>query len=138
MDLNKLTLFQMAKARMDHSAQRQKVLAQNVANADTPKYRPSDLKPLDFKQMVRRQAAQPQQIRATMSDPRHSQGTIPNRGPYRANELRKTYDSAIDGNSVVLEEQMIKVSQAKGQYTVAMNLFRKNMKMIRIALGKAQ
>src|SRR4051812_39241015 len=34
MDLDKLTLFKMALTKMDWASQRQKVLAQNVANAD--------------------------------------------------------------------------------------------------------
>lgn len=138
MDLNQLTLFQMAKARMDHSAQRQAVLAQNVANADTPKYRPKDLKPLDFRQMLSQQAAQAQQIQPIRTDPRHLPSTIPAPGPYQVDQPKKTYDSAIAGNKVVLEEQMLKVGRANTEYEIALNLFRKHTSMIRLALGRSQ
>lgn len=36
MDLGNLKVFRMAMTQMDWAAQRQKVLAQNVSNADTP------------------------------------------------------------------------------------------------------
>ena len=138
MDLNQLTLFQMAKARMDHSAQRQTVLAQNVANSETPQYKPKALKPLDFRQMLSQQAAQAQQIQPVRTDPRHLPGTIPARGPYQVDQLKKTYDDTISGNKVVLEEQMLKVGRAKDEYEIALNLFRKHASMIRLALGRSQ
>jgi len=53
MDLSKMTIFKMVNKRMDFLSQRQKVLSENVANADTPKYHPKDLKPIDFRAMVR-------------------------------------------------------------------------------------
>ena len=53
MDLKKLTLFRMMSDRMDWLTQRQQVLSQNVANADTPQYGARDLKPIDFKGSVR-------------------------------------------------------------------------------------
>ncbi len=39
MDLNKVSLFGMMKQRLAWLGQRQEVLAQNIANADTPGYR---------------------------------------------------------------------------------------------------
>lgn len=53
MDLNKLTLFRLMKGQMGWLNRRQEVLAQNVANSDTPGYKPRDLAPLDFEQMLR-------------------------------------------------------------------------------------
>ena len=48
MDLQNLTLFQMSEEKMRWLAQRQSVLSENIANANTPDYMPSDLKPLKF------------------------------------------------------------------------------------------
>ncbi|WP_142847856.1 flagellar basal body rod protein FlgB [Telmatospirillum sp. J64-1] len=132
--LNKLTLFQMARTRMDWVAKRQEVLAQNIANADTPKYQPRDVKALDFKSHLGQQP----QVAAAVTNPRHvvSEPLI-----HRVAEVRKDgrpYESTIDGNAVVLEEQMVKLSEAKGAYDLAANLFQKHVKMIRTALGKGQ
>ncbi len=53
MDLNNLKLFKMAMTKMDWAAQRQKVLAQNISNADTPNYRPHDIKEVNFKEVLK-------------------------------------------------------------------------------------
>lgn len=55
MDLNKLTMFKLLKGQMGWLNRRQEVLAQNVANADTPGYKPRDLAPMDFEALVKGQ-----------------------------------------------------------------------------------
>ena len=52
MDFNKMSLFGMVKSKLAWLGQRQEVLAQNIANSDTPKYRASDLKPYDFEDFL--------------------------------------------------------------------------------------
>ena len=52
MDLHDLPLLSLLRERMTWLNQRQDVLSQNVANADTPRYVARDLKPLDFDRMV--------------------------------------------------------------------------------------
>ena len=52
MEITDLPLFSMLKQRMTWLNQRQDLLSQNVANADTPKYISRDLKALDFDQML--------------------------------------------------------------------------------------
>ena len=52
MDLNKIPLFASITRRMDWLNQRQGVLAQNIANADTPNYTAQDLKPLGFRDFL--------------------------------------------------------------------------------------
>jgi len=53
MDLNEIPLFRALGQRMSWLTRRQEVLAQNIANADTPGYVPRDLDPLDFDALVR-------------------------------------------------------------------------------------
>ena len=132
MDLNSLKLFKMALTRMDWAAQRQKVLAQNISNADTPQYRPSDVKALDFKQVLRGQMAQPVEVART--DPNHLKGTIPEQPHYRDLKQRKTFEESPDGNQVVVEEQMQKVSDTRGQYDTAVTIMQANLKMLSIAI----
>lgn len=134
MDLTKLGFFQMTKTKLDWLAQRQKVLAQNIANANTPEYRAKDLRKLDFSQQVK-DIMEPQ-VQVAMTDPRHLSGTLPTRGPFYEDSHGKPFEESIDGNRVVLEEQMEKVGSVKGEYTLALNLFQKNVKMLKTALGK--
>lgn len=133
MDLRNLTLFDMTKTKMDWLAQRQKILAQNVANANTPNYKARDLKELDFGREIEK-IMQPR-VPTAQTHPAHHSGTLPERGPFR-DVTPKTFEESIDGNRVVLEEQMEKVGSNKGQYELALNLFKKNVGLLKSALGK--
>jgi flagellar basal-body rod protein FlgB len=134
MDLDKLTLFKMALTKMDWAAQRQKVLAQNVSNADTPDYKARDLKKLDFRQILSN--TQPSPVKVAMTNPMHSKGTIPEQERFSARTPRKPYEESIDANGVVVEEQMEKVGQARADYNTAVTLIEAQMKMFRTALDK--
>ncbi|MFN3076736.1 MAG: flagellar basal body rod protein FlgB [Alphaproteobacteria bacterium] len=135
MDFSKLTLLDMAKKRMDWLSQREQVLAQNIANSDTPRYRARDLKPQDFQKMVREQALEAHQVKPARTDPAHSLGTLPDRGQFRA-EAPLRYDAAPSGNSVVVEDEMLKVSESRGQYELVANIFQKQIALIRLAIGR--
>jgi flagellar basal-body rod protein FlgB len=52
MDLHDLPLLSMLRERMTWLNQRQDLLSQNVANADTPRYVARDLKAQDFDQLM--------------------------------------------------------------------------------------
>lgn len=136
MDLNNLTLFDMAKQRMDWLAQREKVVATNIANADTPEFRPSDLQPLDFKQVLRDESRKVQNVGVLRTDPAHLPGTIPERGPFLVEDVRRAYEVSPDGNAVVLEDQAQKLAEARGQYDLTTGLFQKYVRMLRTALGR--
>ena len=131
-DLNNLKLFQMAMAKMDWASQRQKVLAQNVANADTPDYREKDLKKLDFKKVLQETAP----VRVARTDPKHLAGTIPEQQKFKARADRRTFEESPDGNKVVIEEQMQKVGDTRGEYTTAVTLMQAQMKMFKTVVDK--
>jgi flagellar basal-body rod protein FlgB len=88
MDLHGLRLFQRAMTKMDWAAQRQKVLSQNVVNSDTPDYKSRDLKPLDFKHMLRDEI---QPVKVARTNANHIKGTIPEQDPFRARTLMKSF-----------------------------------------------
>ncbi len=52
-----IPLFAMLKSRMGYLSEQQKVIAQNVANGDTPDYQPRDLKAYSFKATLAQQSA---------------------------------------------------------------------------------
>lgn len=133
MDLNKQTLFGVLKGRMSWLSRRQEVLAQNVANADTPNYKPNDLKPMDFKKYLN---GTPTRIPLTTTSPKHFTGTRDSVSPFVSVENRTPYETSPDGNAVILEEQMAKVGETQLQYSLTTELYRKHLSMIRMALGK--
>jgi len=134
MDLNKLTLFGMVKGRMAWLARRQEVLAQNVANADTPNYKPRDLKAFEFKDYMK--AQQGTTLKAVTTSPLHMSGSQRSTSAFRDEENRSPYETAPDGNAVVLEEQMGKIGETQLQYQLTNELYRKHISMIKLALGK--
>ncbi len=127
MDLNNLKLFQMAMTKMDWASARQKVLSQNVANADTPDYKEKDLKPVDFKSVLREHAP----VHVNRTDPHHLQGTIPEQQRFNGKREQRTFEESPDGNKVVVEEQMQKVGDTRADYTTAVTLIQAQMRMFK-------
>lgn len=128
---DKLSVVALAKGRMDWVARRQEVLAENVVNANTPKYIPSDIKPFDFKAAL--EQTQPS-VQVTATNARHIQPATVD--PQRVQAQKKSFESSPDGNAVVLDEQLAKLGEAKTAYDTAASLFQKQFKMLRTALGK--
>lgn len=118
---------------MDWLGQRQSVLAQNIANADTPDYVPKDLKGSEFaRKLEARQAAVP----PATTHPSHFSGSLSRGAAARSHEQDRTYEVAPSGNAVVLEEQMIKVGETQMNYRMLSNLYKRHMNMMRAALGR--
>jgi flagellar basal-body rod protein FlgB len=132
MDLNKVSLFGMMKQRLAWLGQRQEVLAQNIANADTPGYRPRDIKPLEFRGMVDRQLS-PVNMEKTHGN--HLAGRRASAERFDDQVTRRPYETAPAGNAVVLEEQMAKVSETSVAHRLTTELYRKHLGMIRTAIG---
>ena len=131
MDLDKLPLFGLMNRRMAWLTQRQSVLAENISNADTPEYRPSDLTKASFRRMVEA-GTNPAMLVKTSAG--HME---PLRKPaaYRTEKERDPYETELSGNSVVLEEQLMKVSETQSAYRLATNLYRKHVAMLKAAIG---
>ncbi len=137
MDLQNLTFFQVAQERMDWLAQRQKVVSQNLANANTPGYAARDLKEIDFKDTLSRSLSKDtQSVAVARTDPKHLTGSLPKSGPYRVETERRPFEYTLDKNGVDLEEQMEKAASNRAQYELATNLVQKNISLIRTALGR--
>ncbi|MEG3618380.1 flagellar basal body rod protein FlgB [Magnetovibrio sp. PR-2] len=132
MDLNKLTLFGMVKGQMNWLNKRQEVLAQNVANADTPDYKPQDLKPVNFREVMRDQHKREMMNRMSGTAVAGLGGST----AFKPESERAPYETSPDGNAVVLEEQMGKIGETQMKYSLANELYRKHIGMIKIALGK--
>jgi len=135
MDLGKLTLFSALKGRLGWLNRRQEVLAQNIANSDTPNYKPRDLKPLNFKDYL---AGQSNRLPLATTSPMHVSGGRNATSPFAAQQNAKPYETSPDGNAVVLEEQMAKISETQLQHSLSTELYRKHIGMIKIALGKGR
>ncbi len=129
----KFDIFAVLGKRLDWLSQRQQVLAENVANADTPNYVPRDLDEAEFRRILRNQLS-PMGPKATHAA--HLRGTVQRGGPANSTRQKDPYETSPSGNAVVLEEQLIKVAKTQSDYQTIINLYRKHMDMVRTALGR--
>ena len=133
MELTKLPVFGLMRERMNWLNQRQGVIAQNVANADTPKYPSQDLKAFDFRDVIRQNSPKSRQVSVMMTKPAHIPGSRGQRGPssFKEENVRRPYETAPDGNQVVLEEQMIKMNETVTNHNLITRIYRKQLSMFR-------
>ena len=131
MDLARQPMFRMLQDRMGYLTERQKVLSQNIANADTPNYRPSDLKPVNFAEVYRMQQ---QQVRPAMTQAGHLPPATP-AAKFVAEKERRPFETAPDGNGVVLEDQMLRLAETQGEFGTTSTLYRKYLDMMRMAIA---
>lgn len=133
MNFSGIPLLGLLRERMSWLNARQGVLSQNVANADTPGYMAHDLKPLDFETLLKN-STQSSEFNGGLAttNPRH----IAING--NASGFTDAADQQPDttGNSVSLEEEMIKVADTQAQYQAAANLYSKAVELMRTAIGR--
>ena len=129
--LEDLKFFAMAQRTMHWLSARQVAIAQNIANANTPKYQPKDLAPLDFKNLL---DPEPQPIRAVATNPMHISPVV-EQVHFETTKERRPEESKIDGNAVLLEEQTKKLGDIKELHTLATSLIQANAALIKTAIG---
>jgi len=132
MDLSQIPLFQMLRGRLSYLSDRQKVIAENVANADTPGYKPHDLKPFSFQAQMQAQAASAASTMA-VTQPGHLTPPHARSATVTKPVVTKDSETTLDGNSVVLEEEMLKMGQARMEYDAAIGFYQKSLNLIRLA-----
>jgi flagellar basal-body rod protein FlgB len=137
MTIENIALFKALGAKMEFLAQRQRVIAQNIANADTPDYKPQDLKPVNFDSVLKKAAGESRTTSSVImasTSPQHMGGAN-DIGNAKEARQKKTYEVAPAGNAVIMEEQMINSNQTAMDYNMITSLYQKNVRMIRSALG---
>ena len=131
MSVTDIPLLNQIKGRLGWLDDRQRVIAQNVANSDTPGFMARDLKaPTDFAEAMRTGGG----LKMVATNARH----ISPAGQTARFESLNAPDSetTLDGNSVVVEEQMLKMAESRMAYDAAIGFYQKSMSMIRLAAKK--
>lgn len=131
MPISDTPILSMLRTRMHWHQERQKVLAQNVANADTPNYKARDLVAPDFQRALGRQAA----LTLARTDAAHIGGGESGGSRFRV-ERGAAYESRPTGNAVNLEDEMIKVAANQMDYQAAISLYGRSLGLLKTALGK--
>ncbi|MEA2935635.1 MAG: flagellar basal-body rod protein FlgB [Variibacter sp.] len=131
MPISDLPILSMLRTRMQWHQDRQRLLSENVANADTPNFKPRDLAPLD----LARASARSGTVRLALTDAAHQGGA--NRSGFGAS-AQKTGESRPSGNAVNLEDEMMKVASNQMDYQAATALYSRSLGLIKLALGSKQ
>ncbi|WP_404403236.1 flagellar basal body rod protein FlgB [Pelagibacterium halotolerans] len=133
MAMGDLPIFAALKDRMQWHQTRQTLLAENVANAETPGYRGRDLAPYTFDQELEGARVS---VATQTTSPRHISVGGSRADAFGARELNN-FEVMPRGNGVTLEEEMMKVTTNQMDYQAATTLYSRSMRLLRIALGKS-
>jgi flagellar basal-body rod protein FlgB len=130
MAISNIPLFSMLRTRMQWHQERQRLLAENVANADTPKFQPRDLAPPKFGP-----GASPT---ATLALARTASSHLTSSTATTKFQLdrRGGFEVRPAGNAVSLEDEMLKVASNQMDYQAATSLYARGLGLIKSALGK--
>lgn len=134
MEPSNLTMFQQLNARMRWLTDRQNVLAQNVANVDTPGYKSRDIKAPTFDEAMA--LADPaSRLRPPTAAPAERHIKLASRmAPSGTKEFRESQETTISGNTVDLEHELKKSADSALEYQTMSHLYRKHMEMLRMAV----
>ncbi len=129
MDPTRIGLFDLAEKRLAWIAQRQSVLASNIANANTPGFQARDVKSfesvLSGSGTIEPQRTQPAHLAGTISTGLASLISSPPEG------------RALDGNTVSLDQQLTKVADTETNQAMVTTIWKKYMDMFNTALGRS-
>jgi flagellar basal-body rod protein FlgB len=130
MAIGDIPIFSMLRTRLEWAQQRQRVLAENVANSDTPQFRPRDLAPLTFDSKI-----VTAQVQLATTETGHLPGFAGARDAFQT-ERKGGYDVLPTGNAVNLEEEMMKVAANQMDYQAAASLYSRSLALLKTAIGK--
>jgi flagellar basal-body rod protein FlgB len=118
----------LAERRLGWLDRRQSVLAQNVAHADTPGYRPRDVVPFALHL-------------AGQLGPQLARTQAQHLGPVRPGQAASRPDRAVaetapDGNAVSLDREAMRIAETDTAHALAMAVHRSFTGMFRLTLGR--
>ncbi len=133
MSLTDLSILSALRTKMAWHQTRQNVLAENVANADTPGFRARDMERPDFSAMLGAGSAGSSSI--TRTNPKHLGGGGASLSSFNAEEITVN-EVTPAGNAVNLESQMMKVAENQMDYQLVTTLYSRSLGMLRTAISR--
>jgi len=133
MPISEIPIFAMLRSKMQWHQERQRLLAENVANADTPKFKPRDLAPPKFDSTAPRTQGT---LALAVTSPGHIAGIGSAGSGQFAADRKGAFEVRPAGNAVSLEDEMLKVAANQMDYQAATTLYGKSLGLIKTALGK--
>ena len=134
-----IPILSLLQQTMRFQSQRQNVVAENVANANTPGFTPQDVDEADFHRALRadlqaRQASRRAQAGGGASEVSSTPFVSQLQGRVWDTQDAPNSETTVNGNSVVVEEQMIEAQEARMRYETSLSLYQKNLGLLRMAI----
>ncbi len=117
MSISDTPYFALLRARLDFLGDRQRLIAENIANASTPGFTPRDVDAAAFDKAMERASKHGGDVT------RVSARTI----------SRPDSETTLDGNSVVLEDQAMRAMETRMQFETGLSLYQKGLQLMRMA-----
>ena len=131
MPISDIPILSMLRERMEWHQERQQVLAENVANADTPGYRARDLAPPDFANQVRFAS-----LSLDRTDAAHIEGQSGGSSTF-APDNGDRFEVRPRGNTVTHEDEMMKAASNQMDFEAVTSLYTHSLALIKLAIGRA-
>jgi flagellar basal-body rod protein FlgB len=126
-----IPLLSMLRTRMQWHQERQRLLSENVANSDTPNFRPRDLAPLSAERMTPMLTG----VGLSRTESGHIASSEASSTGF-ATARNGNYEIRPTGNAVNLEDEMIKVAANQMDYQTATTLYTRSLGLLKTAIGK--
>lgn len=133
MGLMDMQVFSALTDKMRWHQVRQGLLAENVANAETPGYRGRDLKQFDAADKL--SATSSASVTTLTTQPMHFSVSSDLGSAYGAQRMAN-FEITPEGNGITLEDEMMKVTTNMMDYQAATTLYQKSVRILRMAMGK--
>jgi flagellar basal-body rod protein FlgB len=135
MAINDLPILSALRTKMQWHQERQRVLAENVSNANTPNFRPTDLVEPKFDAKGTNLGGGLGSLGMMRTSATHisAVGGAPS---FRGDGGRSGFLTKPAGNAVNLEDQMLKVSANQMDYAAATSLYTRSLGLLKTAIGK--
>lgn len=135
MAITDIPILSMLRTRLAWNQERQRVLAENVANSDTPNFRARDLAPPKFQEPTSVSASAVSPVSLVRTENGHIGGPGLSGTTFRT-ENNSKYEVRPTGNAVSLEDEMMKVAANQMDYQAATAVYSRSLNLIKVALGK--
>lgn len=132
-------LFDLFSRKMEYLTQRQGVIAENIANVNTPDYKAKDLESFDkiFKQISGGNAVAASGFYMASTNTKHIIPASAAGNAYKVQKDKDPYEVKPGGNAVSIEQQMTELAGANADYQMITGLYRKTLSLLKTALGRA-
>jgi flagellar basal-body rod protein FlgB len=134
MSINDIPVLSALRTRMQWHQERQRVLAENVSNSDTPNFKPRDLVEPKFDANGAGTTGSMGSLAMMQTSGSHIASS--GGGQSFAQDRKASFQTRPAGNSVNLEDEMLKVSANQMDYAAATSLYSRSLHLLKTAIGK--